>query len=180
MNGVSNMQELFNKFKQLFGEKEILQVRSPLRICPLGAHVDHQDGMVTGMALDANVDMIFTPSNDGSIRIVSMDFPDEEYFHIDQVPGMLPGFWGNYIRGAVLSLQQDYKLDIGIQAVISGKLPIGGLSSSAAVTTAYLMALAEVNGLKITRKDFVTYSHWVETEFIGLKKMVSLINQQIF
>ncbi len=163
------MQELFDTFKHLYGEKEVEMVRSPLRICPLGAHVDHQDGIVTGMALDANVEMVFAPSEDGYIRISSMDFPDEEYFHIDSVPGMLPGFWGNYIRGAVLSLQQDQKLQYGFQAVISGKLPIGGLSSSAAVTTAYLMALAEVNNLDISKEELVSYSHWIETEFIGLK-----------
>ncbi|QGH36212.1 hypothetical protein GI584_20135 [Gracilibacillus salitolerans] len=163
------MQELFDTFKHLYGEKEAEMVRSPLRICPLGAHVDHQGGIVTGMALDANVEMVFAPSEDGYIRISSMDFPDEEYFHIDSVPEVLPGFWGNYIRGAVLSLQQDQKLQYGFQAVISGKLPIGGLSSSAAVTTAYLMALAEVNNLDISKEELVSYSHWVETEFIGLK-----------
>ncbi|WP_208586101.1 GHMP family kinase ATP-binding protein [Gracilibacillus suaedae] len=163
------MQELFDTFKQLYGEKQAQLVRSPLRICPLGAHVDHQDGIVTGMALNANVEMVFAPSYDGYIRVSSMDFPDEEYFHIDRVPEMLPGFWGNYIRGAVLSLQQDRKLRYGFQAVISGKLPIGGLSSSAAVTTAYLMALCEANQITFTKQDLIVYSHWVEREFIGLK-----------
>ena len=144
-------------------------MKSPLRICPLGAHVDHQDGVVTGMALDSNVEMVFAPTDDGYIRVRSMDFPDVEYFNIDSVPDMLPSFWGNYLRGAVLSLKRDHRIRKGFQAVISGKLPIGGLSSSAAVTTAYLMALAEVNHLEIPKREFVFYSHWVETEFIGLK-----------
>ena len=54
-------------------------------------------------------------------------------------------------------------------AVVSGKLPIGGLSSSAAVTTAYLMALCDVNNIEVSKMDIIMYSHWVETEFIGLK-----------
>ena len=163
------MDNLLNKFTELYGEQKTKQVKSPLRICPLGAHVDHQDGVVTGMALDSNVEMVFAPTDDGYIRVRSMDFPDVEYFNIDSVPDMLPSFWGNYLRGAVLSLKRDHRIRKGFQAVISGKLPIGGLSSSAAVTTAYLMALAEVNHLEIPKREFVFYSHWVETEFIGLK-----------
>ncbi|WP_161879550.1 GHMP family kinase ATP-binding protein [Alkalibacterium sp. MB6] len=53
--------------------------------------------------------------------------------------------------------------------MVSGKLPIGGLSSSVAVTTAYLMALADVNNIELSKMDLINYSHWVETEFIGLK-----------
>ncbi|MGP4038802.1 GHMP family kinase ATP-binding protein [Gracilibacillus sp. D59] len=163
------MRELINTFKRIYGDKEVKMIYSPLRICPLGAHVDHQEGIVTGMALDENVEIAFAPSQDGYIRISSIDFPDEEYFHIDRVPEMLPGFWGNYIRGAVLALQQAHKLQYGFRAVISGKLPIGGLSSSAAVTTAYLMALIQANLLTISKEELISYSHWVETEFIGLK-----------
>ncbi|WP_163539002.1 galactokinase family protein [Gracilibacillus sp. YIM 98692] len=164
-----DMRDIVQVFHELYQENNCRVVQSPLRICPLGAHVDHQGGVVTGMALDSCVEMAFAPSDDGYIQIQSLDFPDTEYFHIDNVPEMLPGFWGNYIRGAVLSLQQDQKLKRGFKAVISGKLPIGGLSSSAAVTTAYLMALSDVNGLEIAKKDLVQYSHWVETDFIGLK-----------
>lgn len=73
------MDNLLMTFKELYGEQQPKLVKSPLRICPLGAHVDHQDGVVTGMAL------------------------------------------------------------------------------------------AEVNGLEIPKRELVFYSHWVETEFIGLK-----------
>ncbi|MFW6300515.1 MAG: galactokinase family protein, partial [Oceanicaulis sp.] len=38
-------------------------VRSPLRICPLGAHVDHQDGVVSGMALTDSIDLVYTPED---------------------------------------------------------------------------------------------------------------------
>ena len=30
---------------------------SPYRVCPLGAHVDHQHGLVTGFAIDKGVDL---------------------------------------------------------------------------------------------------------------------------
>ena len=32
---------------------------SPYRVCPLGAYVDHQHGLVTGFAIDRGVDLWF-------------------------------------------------------------------------------------------------------------------------
>ncbi|WP_328803183.1 galactokinase [Ruoffia halotolerans] len=113
--------------------------------------------------------MVYAPREDGYINIKSMDFPDKEYFHLSHDLEYIPGFWGSYIRGAVHALQEDYVLKVGLNAIVSGKLPIGGLSSSAAVTTAYLMALCDVNDIEFTKYDLIKYSHWVETEFIGLK-----------
>ncbi|MFA9559300.1 galactokinase [Evansella sp. AB-rgal1] len=163
------MKTTIELFQELYGMDDYHIVRSPLRICPLGAHVDHQGGIVTGMALDSNVEMVYAPTEDGYIRIQSLDFPDEEYFHISQVPDMLPGFWGNYPRGAVKAIKENHIVKRGFNAVVSGKLPIGGLSSSAAVTTAYLMALCDVNDIHVSKIELVKYSHWVETNFIGLK-----------
>src|SRR5690606_1749973 len=100
--------------------EDIRAVVSPLRICPLGAHVDHQGGVVAGVALDSSVNLVYSPNEDGYIRIQSMDFPDEEYFHVDNIPDMVPGSWGNYIRGAVLSLKRDYIIKTGFNGIISG------------------------------------------------------------
>jgi galactokinase len=164
------MEDLRKQFEARYGKNGVLRfIRSPLRLCPLGAHVDHQRGLISGMALDAAVLMAYTPTEDNFIRVQSLDFPDEEYFQIDKVPSMLPGFWGNYLWGAVLALRQDYVLKRGFKAIISGRLPIGGLSSSAAVTTAYLMALCDVNGIVCAPEDLIRYSHWAENQFIGLE-----------
>jgi len=130
--------------------------------------VDHQGGIVTGMALREAINLVYDADESGYVRVQSMDFPDEEYFHVDQVPEMIPTYWGNYLRGAVLSLQRDFKLHRGIRGVIEGRLPIGGLSSSAAVTTAYLMALCDANDITVRPEELIGYSHWVETDFIGL------------
>ena len=163
------MEDIKKLFEEKFKTNNGMNVKSPLRICPLGDHVDHQNGLVTGMALDVSVNMSFGVNDSGFVRVQSLDFPDEEYFHIDDVPGAVPAYWGNYIRGAVLSLNNSYRFKKGINAVISGKLPIGGLSSSAAVTTAYLLALCHANNISITKEDLINHSHWVESEFIGLQ-----------
>lgn len=164
------MRELMRMFEEKFSVKEVKFVKSPLYICPLGAHTDHQNGIVTGMALNISINLAYSPNNEGYVKVQSTDFPDEEYFHVDNVPGMLPGHWGNYLRGAVLSLSRKYKLNKGINGVIRGKSPIGGLNSSAAVITAYLMALCDVNNISVSKEELIEYSYWVERKFIGLDK----------
>lgn len=125
----NRLETILKIFKEVFTlEDDVRAIRSPLRICPIGAHSDHQDGKVTGMTIDASVDMVYAPREDGYINIKSMDFPDKEYFHLTHDLEYIPGFWGSYIRGAVQAIQQDYVLKVGLKAIISGKLPIGGLS----------------------------------------------------
>lgn len=165
---IPGIERVIGTFEETYGQGKYHIVRSPYRVCPLGAHVDHQHGKVTGMTLDHGIDFVFRPRVDSYIRISSADFPDEEMFHMDQVPSPIPGSWGNYMRGAVLALQTKYKLKYGIDGVAHGSLPIGGLSSSAAVCSAYLLALAHVNELEITREEFIDLARYVENDYIGL------------
>lgn len=53
------MQDTVNAFLKKYDQKNLRKVKSPLRICPLGAHVDHQGGVVTGIALDSSVNMVY-------------------------------------------------------------------------------------------------------------------------
>ncbi len=161
-------QVLCSKYPEIKVE-DVRMVKSPLRICPFGAHIDHQNGLVAGLALNISIDMAYVPNDTGYIRVQSLEFPEEDNFHINNVPPMVHGSWGNYLRGAVLALEKKFVLKRGIYAIIKGNYPIGGLSSSAAVTTAYLLALCDVNEIEISKLDLIMYSHWVEASFIGLK-----------
>jgi galactokinase len=146
----------------------ICVVKAPLRICPLGAHIDHQLGLVTGMTIDQSLLMAFAPTTDGSIHVESEDFEPPVSFGLDKVPPYAPRDWGNYIRGAVLALQQQYQLKHGLVGVVGGEMPIGGLSSSAAVTITYLLALEAVNGLDVSPKENVGLVRFTENQYIGL------------
>ncbi|MGC9467914.1 MAG: galactokinase family protein [Anaerolineae bacterium] len=155
------------------GSKGDIQiVRSPLRISPLGAHVDHQDGLVTGMALDQAVYLAFVPREDRQIRLESMNFPGSVVFDLDNIPPRVPGDWGNYARGAALALQQRHHVRVGLDAVILGTMPIGGLSSSAAVGIAYLLALELVNDLQLSPAENIELDRYIENVYQGLKNGV--------
>lgn len=141
---------------------------SPYRLCPLGAHVDHQLGLVTGLALDMGVLLAYTPNDRGRVRLRSLDFEGEVEFSVLEIPPPIPGDWGNYARGAALALQQQHSLSRGFDGVIAGSLPIGGLSSSAAVGVAYLLALEEVNELPVDPDENIRLDQFIENQYIGL------------
>jgi len=150
-------------------ESDVRVVYSPLRICPLGAHVDHQDGLVTGMTIDRAIVLAFAPRRDRHICVHSTNFAGQVKFALDDVPPRVAGDWGNFIRGAALALQQEHSLRGGIDAVVEGKMPIGGLSSSAAVGVAYLLALEAANELTLTLEENIQLDRYVENVYLGLQ-----------
>lgn len=147
---------------------DIRIARVPLRICPLGAHIDHQLGVVTGMTIDRSILLAFAPTDDGRIHVESRNFDGAARFELGALPAYQPGVWSNYLAGAALALQEGYQLTRGLVGVIGGAMPIGGLSSSAAVTIAYLLALETINELAVDAAENVDYCRYTENRYIGL------------
>ena len=143
-------------------------VFSPYRVCPLGAHVDHQHGLVTGFAFDMGVDLWFNPTEDGNVSLKSLTFEGDVKFDITKPAQVKAGNWGDYVRGAKYALQKRFVLQHGIEGVIKGSLPVGGLSSSAAVLTAYVMAIAKANNISLTKMEVIKIASEAEREYIGL------------
>lgn len=141
---------------------------SPYRVCPLGAHVDHQHGLVTGFAFNMGVDLWFNPVEDGRVSLKSLTFEGSVDFDVTKPTQVKEGNWGDYARGAKYALKKRFELKHGIEGVIKGSLPVGGLSSSAAVLTAYVMALAKANSISLTKMEIIKIASEAEREYIGL------------
>lgn len=141
---------------------------SPYRVCPLGAHVDHQHGLVTGFAIDKGVDLWFNVREDSIVKLSSLTFEGDVEFNINVASQMKEKHWGDYARGAKYALRKRFELQHGIEGVIKGSLPVGGLSSSAAVLIAYVMAFAKANDITLTPFEIVKIASEAEREYIGL------------
>ncbi len=141
---------------------------SPYRICPVGAHVDHQHGLVTGFALDKGVDLWFDVTEDGAVELRSESFDGDIVFSLVEPSIVKQGNWGDYARGAKYALKKRFELKRGIRGVLRGSLPVGGLSSSAAVLIAYVMAFARANDITLTKMEVAKIASEAEREYIGL------------
>lgn len=144
-------------------------VYSPLRICLLGAHVDHQGGDVLGTAIDRRILLAFSPTPDAQVALCSRDYEGRVCFSADAPPADLSPAWGRYAAGAAVALNRRRPLARGIQGGIAGEAPVGGLSSSAAVGVAYLLALEHANALEVTPEENIELDRIIENEYIGLK-----------
>ncbi len=160
---------LKNHYIKHFGmEDDILFSYCPYRICPLGAHVDHQHGFVTGFALNYGIGLSYSINEDDLCQVVSHNFEKRKRFRVTEVLEK-KNDWCDYIRGGVKALQKNgYNLKYGINAYIYGELPVGGLSSSAANIISFLIAISKANGFQLTNNELIEYAYQAETEFVGM------------
>ncbi|MBR2101879.1 MAG: galactokinase [Bacteroidales bacterium] len=163
------MRDLFQAYRTFFGKGDALyQLFSPYRICPLGAHVDHQHGLVSGFAFDSGIEFLFSETSTGKVEMASLSFEGLMTFNVQRPIDEKQNNWGDYLRGAVWALQGDFQLKKGIRGIVQGSMPIGGLSSSAALLCGFVMAMSKVNNLNLDRMQIIKYASKAEREYVGL------------
>lgn len=161
--------ELEEAFFRLYPQqKEFQTAFCPYRLCPIGAHSDHQYGVVSGFAIDHGIEIAYVPSENGVVELQSLNFDGKVQFHIHDVPPLKQNDWADYLRGATLFLAKKYEMKNGIYAVICGSLPIGGLSSSAAVILAYLSALCKANQITLSKSELIEFALKAENRYVGV------------
>ncbi len=97
-----------------------------------------------------------------------MQFPKRAQWHILSTPTEKQGDWADHLRGATIALGSRYSLRIGLCAIIDGELPIGGLSSSAAVIITFLSALCRLNNVSLSPKELIEISKEAENKYVGV------------
>ena len=156
------------RFEQLYHRAPDALAFCPYRICPLGAHIDHQFGKINGMAIDKGIHLAYSAKQNGVIELASVNFPKRAQFHVSSIPGKKVGDWADHLRGAAKMLAAKYPLRIGLCGVIEGSLPIGGLSSSAAVIIVFLSALCKLNNIRLGDWELIMMAKAAENEYVGV------------
>lgn len=156
------------KFNQIYNREPDNVVFCPYRICPLGAHVDHQYGKINGIAINYGIHIAYSAKRNGVVEITSLNFPKRSQFHVSAVPDEKVGDWADHLRGATKILADLYPLRTGLCGVIEGSLPIGGLSSSAAIIISFMSALCKLNGIHLTEAELIHYAKQAENEYVGV------------
>ncbi len=156
------------KFEQIYLKSPDMHAFCPYRVCPIGAHSDHQLGRITGFAINKGIHIAYKAKNNGVVELISLQFDKRAQWHVNSVFKERQYDWADYLRGATIALSKRFDLEIGIAGVIEGELPIGGLSSSAAVILCFLSALCHVNNLHLSEKEMVEIALEAENSYVGV------------
>lgn len=156
------------QFQQKFNTaEEPLRVYCPYRIAPVGAHSDYQHGLISGFAIDQGVEIYFLPTNNGEVTIYSGNFDGETHFSVYELP-QRSYEWGDFAKAAFVSLKRKFRIEKGLIGFINGTLPVGGLSSSAAVLIAYINAICKINNIKIDRAELIDFALYAEHDYLEM------------
>lgn len=176
------------KFEKTFGSLPTFIASAPGRVNLIGEHTDYNDGYVFPVAIDKYINIAARQRTDRRVTLHASDVNDSWEnevlpfkFDLDalhSIPQQAPA-WSRYLIGVASLLQASGRKVAGIDAVITGDVPIGaGLSSSAALsvsaTLAFLTAGSEletpVEALvsENDKKELAALCQRVEHEFAGV------------
>ncbi len=155
-------------FREIYGKEPIDTAFCPYRVCPIGAHSDHQLGKILGFAINKGIYFAYKPKQNGVIEITSLQFDKRAQWHIMSTPKIKENDWADYLRGATIALAKNHSLTVGISGVLEGQLPIGGLSSSAAVIIVFLSALCKVNNIRLSGREMIDTALAAENKYVGV------------
>ena len=147
--------------------------RSSSRFCLGVEHGDYNGTELFGVGTDRFIWMAYKPNGTDTMRLFSGNFPDDGVveFKLGDVPEPLSvkDSWARFPYGVDYVLSRaGYKLTKGIDAVIFGNIPGGGMSRSASLTLNLILSLCDANGIVIDdQMKIVDLAQEVENDYIG-------------
>jgi galactokinase len=158
-----------------FGRAPAHIARAPGRVNLLGEHVDYNDGFVLPAAVDRATYIAFSPANARHSTFWAVDFDQQASFSPDSVPtktqadsSPLPE-WGLYPAGILWALLEEKLPAPSINAVFASDVPRGsGLSSSASVEMAFLLAWQTLGGWTLPPMRRALLGQKAENQYVGV------------
>jgi len=149
--------------------------RTSSRFCLGVEHGDYNGTELFGVGTDRFIWMAYKPNGTDTVKLFSGNFPDDGVieFKLGDVPepksAAIAETWGRFPYGVDYILKREgIKLTEGINGVIYGNIPGGGMSRSASLSLNLILSLLDVNQIKIEDKmKLVDLAQAVENDYIG-------------
>jgi len=157
-------------FRDRYGpDGPVTLARAPGRVNLIGDHTDYNDGFVLPMTLEQAVYVALRPRSDGQVRLYSVQFEEEVTDEIDALP-VSGSDWNHYVEGVAELLRKQTGVATGFDGVVYGSVPVGaGLSSSAALEVASLLALQSAFDVSLSPVEGARLCQQVEHKVVGVQ-----------
>lgn len=155
------------KFKTLFGTEGTLYA-SAGRINLIGEHTDYNGGYVFPGAIDCGIIVEIRPNDCGKVKAFSLDYDEYVEFGLNEEDKPAQQ-WARYIFGVCReTIKRGGKVE-GFDAVFAGDVPLGaGLSSSAALESAFAFAINDLFDNKIDKFELAKIGQSTEHNYCGV------------
>jgi galactokinase len=149
--------------------------RTSSRFCLGVEHGDYNGTELFGVGTDRFIWLSYKSNGTKKVRLYSANFPDERVieFEIGEVPepksAAIAETWGRFPYGIDYILRREgYKLSQGIDGVLYGNIPGGGMSRSASLCNNLILSLFDANSIAVDDKNkIVDLAQAVENDYIG-------------
>jgi len=149
--------------------------RTSSRFCLGVEHGDYNGTELFGVATDRFIWLGYKPNGTKKVRLFSGNFPDDGTieFELGQIPEPkspeIAETWGRFPYGVDFILRREgYKLTQGIDGILYGNIPGGGMSRSASLTLNLILSLFDANSIEVGDKiKIVDLAQAVENDYIG-------------
>jgi galactokinase len=144
---------------------------APGRVNLIGEHTDYTGGFVMPLAIEQRAYIAARPRADRMVRAVASGH-DIQAISLDEVGQGSPGGWLAYLAGAAWVAGQARSTgtsDHGWDLALLSDVPVGaGLSSSAAITCATLLAMNDLDEWSVDRQELARWAQRVEHDVVGI------------
>lgn len=166
------MENLREKFLNLFSIKHEKEFFSPGRVNLIGEHTDYNGGNVFPCAIDKGTYALARKRDDNKFRMYSENFAELGIieFTLDKLVNEKEHRWVNYPKGVVkMFVDAGQKIESGFDILFYGNIPNGaGLSSSASIEILTAVVLKDLFNLDIDMIEMVKIGQKTENLFIGV------------
>lgn len=159
--------DINRQFQQYFGN-DFQVTAAPGRVNLIGEHTDYNQGFVLPAAIDRNIWVAMAPNKENRVSVRALEYQESFSFSLDDMRPVKG--WPTYLLGMIYLMMPDKKLPSGMDIVVTGNIPAGaGMSSSAALCSAFGLALNEYFHLGLTRIEMALAGQQTEHQFAHLK-----------
>ncbi|MDR0725339.1 MAG: galactokinase [Prevotellaceae bacterium] len=170
-----DIEQLKIVFKEHFAELPDAIYTAPGRINLIGEHTDYNGGFVLPGAIDKGITLAIKATGYDRIRVAdiirafSMDYIELSDMRLAQVEAPAQP-WAKYIYGVVREFEKRIERVRGFDVVFYGDVPLGaGLSSSAALESAFAFALNDMYGYGLSKSELAKIGQATEHNYVGVK-----------